>query len=244
MPPARFALAGRLRRLRAVSEPLLVGRDLRRIYRLGAVPVVALHQVSLEIRQDDFLVLEGPSGSGKTTLLNLLGLLDRPDGGTVLWQGRPVTALDEDRRSDLRRDAFGFVFQTFNLIPVLSAAENVEVPLLLAGRPARQRRARAAELLSAVGLADKAAVRPDLLSGGQRQRVAIARALANQARVLFADEPTASLDSATAAEILRLLRRLHEERGVACVVATHDREVRALATRVVALRDGRVEEAA
>jgi putative ABC transport system ATP-binding protein len=175
--------------------------------------------------------------------LNLLGLLDRPDGGSVRWQGRPVEALDEDERSDLRRDAFGFVFQTFNLIPVLTAAENVEVPLVLAGRPPSERRARARELLAAVGLAEKATVRPDLLSGGQRQRVAIARALANEARVLFADEPTASLDSGTAAEILGLLHRLHGERGVACVVATHDRELRALASRVVALRDGRIEEA-
>ncbi len=226
-----------------MSEPLLEGRKLERVYRLGAVPVPALAGVSLAIEAGDFLVLEGPSGSGKTTLLNLLGLLDRPDGGSVRWQGRPVEALDEDERSDLRRDAFGFVFQTFNLIPVLTAAENVEVPLVLAGRPPSERRARARELLAAVGLAEKATVRPDLLSGGQRQRVAIARALANEARVLFADEPTASLDSGTAAEILGLLHRLHGERGVACVVATHDRELRALASRVVALRDGRIEEA-
>ncbi len=225
-----------------MSEPLLEGRDLRRTYRLGTVPVPALTGVSLAIQADDFLVLEGPSGSGKTTLLNLLGLLDRPDSGSVSWQGRAVEALDESARSDLRRDAFGFVFQTFNLIPVLTAAENVEIPLLLRERPPAERRARARELLAAVGLADKGAVRPDLLSGGQRQRVAIARALANDARVLFADEPTASLDSVTAAGILELLRRLHEERGVACVIASHDAQVRACASRVVALQDGRVEE--
>ncbi len=227
-----------------MALPLLEGRDLCRAYRLGRVEVEALRGVSIAVEPGDFLVLAGPSGSGKTTLLNLLGLLDRPDRGAVLWQGRPLGDLDETARADLRRDRLGFVFQTFNLIPVLTAAENVELPMLLRGAPAAERRARARELLAAVGLAGKAEVRPDLLSGGQRQRVAIARALANEARVLLADEPTASLDSATAGEILELLRRLNAERQVACVIATHDPQLAAQARRVLTLRDGVLVEGA
>ncbi|MEZ5330623.1 MAG: ABC transporter ATP-binding protein [Thermoanaerobaculia bacterium] len=226
------------------SRPLLEGRDLRRVYRLGRVEVPAVDGVTLAVEAGDFLVLEGPSGSGKTTLLNLLGLLDRPDGGTLLWEGRAVGDLDEDALSELRRDRLGFVFQTFNLVPVLSAAENVELPMALAGVAARARRERSLELLAAVGLADRAAVRPDLLSGGQRQRVAIARALANDARLLLADEPTGNLDSHSAEEVLDLLERLHEERGMGCVIATHDPRVRARASRVLHLIDGRLEAAA
>jgi putative ABC transport system ATP-binding protein len=228
----------------AVTTPLLLeGRSLHRVYRLGRVDVAALNGVSVTVSPQDFLVLEGPSGSGKTTLLNLLGLLDEPDEGAVLWQGTAVGGLGEAARSRLRRDCFGFVFQTFNLVPVLSAAENVELPMALAGVPAAGRRHRAHELLAAVGLADKAGVRPDLLSGGQRQRVAIARALANEARVLLADEPTGNLDSRTADEVFELMARLHEERAMACVVATHDPRARRHATRVLTLRDGRLEGA-
>ena len=219
--------------------PLLEGRNLTRTYRLGQTRVAALRGVDLAIRSDDFVVLEGPSGSGKTTLLNLLGLLDRPDEGTVSWKGSGLESFSEDARSDLRRDHFGYVFQSFNLIPVLTARENVEIPMVLRGVRAAERRTRALERLAAVGLADKQDVRPDLLSGGQRQRVAIARALANDAQVLVADEPTASLDSRTANEILDLMLRLHAERGVACVIAAHDPRVRARAKRVVALLDGR-----
>ncbi len=225
------------------APPLLEGRGLTKTYRLGAVDVPALRSVSVAIPGGDFVVLEGPSGSGKTTLLNLLGLLDRPDQGSVSWEGEPLDGLSEDERSDLRRDRFGFVFQSYNLIPVLSAAENVELPMFLRGMAAAPRRSRARDLLAAVGLEDKGRVRPDLLSGGQRQRVAIARALANEARILVADEPTASLDSVTAGEILDLLLQLHTERGVACIVATHDSRIRARAQRVLALRDGRLEDA-
>jgi putative ABC transport system ATP-binding protein len=240
----RRAAAGDRENPTVPSPPLLEGRSLRRVYRLGRVEVVAVDDVDITVSPADFLVLEGPSGSGKTTLLNLLGLLDEPDRGSLLWEGSPVAGLDENARSELRRDRFGFVFQTFNLVPVLSAAENVELPMALAGVSREARRARARDLLAAVGLADKASVRPDLLSGGERQRVAIARALANEARLLLADEPTGNLDSRTAEEILDLLRRLHEERGMACVVATHDPRVRRRATRVLSLRDGRLEEAA
>jgi putative ABC transport system ATP-binding protein len=197
--------------------------------------------VSLAIGAGEFVALKGPSGSGKTTLLNLLGLLDRPDSGSLVVDGRDAAGLTENDRADLRRDRFGFVFQTFNLIPVLTAQENIEYPMALANVPATARRSRSRDLLDAVGLSEKASVRPDLLSGGQRQRVAIARALANSPEVIFADEPTASLDSVTADEILDLMRDLCESRRVAFLFATHDPRVVARARRVVSLRDGRIE---
>jgi putative ABC transport system ATP-binding protein len=224
-----------------MASPLLDARGLTRSYRLGAATVPAVTGISLAIHGGEFVALQGPSGSGKTTLLNLLGLLDRPDSGSLAVDGRDAAGLSENERADLRRDRFGFVFQTFNLIPVLSAEENVEYPMALARVAAEDRRSRAQELLAAVGLADKAGVRPDLLSGGQRQRVAIARALANGPAVVFADEPTANLDSRTAEEILDLMRGLCDSRGVAFLFATHDPRVVARARRVVSLHDGRVE---
>jgi putative ABC transport system ATP-binding protein len=223
------------------ETPLLEGSRLSRSYRLGEAVVPAVRNVSLSIEKGEFVALRGPSGSGKTTLLNLLGLLDRPDAGRVMVEGREGEDLSENERSDLRRDRFGFVFQTFNLIPVLTAEENVAYPLVLAGADAAARRSRARELLEAVGLSEKANVRPDLLSGGQRQRVAIARALANRPAVVFADEPTASLDSRTAEEILKLMRGLNESRGVAFLFATHDPSVVERARRVVTLHDGAIE---
>jgi len=221
------------------SAPLLAARKLTRSYRLGASVVPALRDLSIEILEGEFVAIQGPSGSGKTTLLNLLGLLDRPDGGTLHVGGEDVHALSENARSDLRRDRFGFVFQTFNLIPVLSARENVAYPMALAGVPADRQRQRSEELLAAVGLSEKSGVRPDLLSGGQRQRVAIARALANSPAVVLADEPTANLDSVTAEEILDLMRDLNTGRGVAFLFATHDPRVVSRAKRVVSLQDGR-----
>jgi putative ABC transport system ATP-binding protein len=170
--------------------------------------------------------------------MNLLGLLDRPDAGTLLLDGEDTTALDENRRADIRRDRFGFVFQTFNLIPVLTAAENVAYPLLLRRAAPEAMHKRAHELLAAVGLTGKEQVRPDLLSGGQRQRVAIARALANRPAVIFADEPTASLDSRTADTILALMKQLNREYGVAFVLSTHDPRVVERADRVITLHDG------
>jgi putative ABC transport system ATP-binding protein len=227
---------------RGNREPLVEAAGLSRNYRLGASTVPALRGVTLTIRAGEFVALQGPSGSGKTTLLNLLGLLDRPDEGTIRIQGTEGESLSENARSDLRRDRFGFVFQTFNLIPVLSAEENVAYPMVIAGVEPGERRERARELLAAVGLADKHGVRPDLLSGGQRQRVAVARALANRPAIVFADEPTANLDSHTAEEILDLMRRINEESSVAFLFATHDPRVVARAKRVVLLHDGRVEK--
>ncbi|HEX5854236.1 MAG TPA: ABC transporter ATP-binding protein [Thermoanaerobaculia bacterium] len=222
--------------------PLLQASGLSRTYLLGAASVPAVRDVTLSVDHGEFVALQGPSGSGKTTLLNLFGLLDRPDSGTVAIAGQDGESLSENARSDLRRDRFGFVFQTFNLIPVLSAEENVAYPMVIAGVADPERRERARELLQAVGLGDKLGVRPDLLSGGQRQRVAIARSLANRPAIVFADEPTANLDSHTAEEILDLMRKINESSGVAFVFATHDPRVVARARRVILLRDGRVEK--
>ena len=224
------------------SPAILEGRRLVRRYRLGAAVVPAIMGIDVEVRRGEFLVLKGPSGSGKTTLMNLLGLLDRPDEGEVALDGRRVEGLDENALADLRRDRLGFVFQTFNLVPVFTTVENVEFPLMLQGVPAVERRRRARELLARVGLAGKEAIRPDLLSGGERQRVAIARAVANEPDVVLADEPTASLDTRTSEEILGLVDELNRERGVAFVVATHDPSVVARARRVLTLRDGCIVE--
>jgi putative ABC transport system ATP-binding protein len=227
-----------------VTGPILDGRGLTRTYWLGATPVAALFNVDVTISRGEFLVLQGPSGSGKTTLINLLGLLDRPDSGTLDLDGRPVGTMDENSRADLRRDRFGFVFQSFNLVAVLTASENVEYPMMLKGVSRDARRRRALDLLASVGLADKEAVRPDLLSGGQRQRVAVARALANEPEVILADEPTASLDTKTADEVLDLMSEINEERRVAFVLSSHDPRVVARARRVLTLKDGRVATSA
>jgi len=222
-----------------MDDVILAGRQLTRVYWLGATPVVAVAGVDLEVRRGEVLVLQGPSGSGKTTLINLLGLLDRPDEGEVIVDGKPASG-DENILADMRRDRFGFIFQTFNLVPVLTAAENVEYPMTLKDMPGPERRRRARALLDRVGIGDKADVRPDLLSGGQRQRVAIARALANEPEIVLADEPTANLDSATTRDVLDLMRAVSAERQMALVVATHDPAVVERAGRVVTLRDGRV----
>ena len=224
----------------AGHDPLISASGLEKSYRLGASVVPAVRGVSLSIEPSEFIALQGPSGSGKTTLLNLLGLLDRPDTGSLEIAGEHADALSENARSDLRRDHFGFVFQGFNLIPVLSAGENVAYPMALAGVAAPERQARTRELLDAVGLSDKLDVRPDLLSGGQRQRVAIARALANRPALVFADEPTANLDSGTAHEILELMFGLSVSRGVAFLFATHDPRVVERARRVISISDGQI----
>ena len=222
-------------------SPILAAERLTRTYRIGSGTVTALRSVDLVLEAGDFLVVQGPSGSGKTTLINLLGLLDRPDGGRVLLDGRPVEGIGEEERADLRRDRLGFVFQTFSLVPVLTAAENVAWPMTLRGATEAETRRRSVELLERVGLAARADVRPDLLSGGERQRVAIARALANEPPVVLADEPTAHLDGEAAESILDLMAALNRERGVAFLVATHDPRVVARARRRLTLRDGRFD---
>jgi putative ABC transport system ATP-binding protein len=210
-------------------------------YRLDAVTVAALVNVDLEIRPGRFTVIAGPSGSGKTTLLNIIGCIDQPDRGQVTVAGQAVQTLSDDALSDFRAKHIGFIFQTFNLLPVLTVYENVEYSLLLSRVPANERRQRVAALLEAVGLSDKARNLPGQLSGGQRQRVAIARALAPAPKLVLADEPTANLDSRTGAEIIALMRRMQREQHVSFLFSSHDPQVLAAADDAIRIRDGRIE---
>lgn len=223
-----------------MSEALLRARGLVRRFGSGERAVTAVRGVDLDVAAGRLLVVRGRSGSGKTTLLNLLAGLDRPDQGTVHLGDVEVSALPERRLVELRRRSVGVVFQSFGLVPILTAAENVGVPLRLVGTPPAERERRVAELLEVVGLADHAAQRPHELSGGQQQRVAIARALANDPRLVVADEPTGQLDSQTGRSVMELLRGLVHERGMTAVVATHDPILVALADQVVDLHDGRL----
>ncbi len=217
----------------------LRGRGLSRVYASAAGDVAAVAGVDIDVAAGELVVVKGASGAGKSTLLNLLGGLDRPTAGTVWFDDVEATALDEDALADARRERLGFVFQSFGLIPILSAAENVELPLRIAGTPAVERDARVADALRLVGLAAHAAQRPGELSGGQQQRVGIARAIVARPRVLIADEPTAQLDSRTAASVIDLLGELVHGEGIAALVATHDPLVVQRADRVVELHDGR-----
>ena len=218
---------------------VIKARSLRKIYRLGKTTVTALDQIDLEVQTGDFLAIAGPSGSGKTTLLNLIGCLDKPTSGNIEIAGRDVSNLDADQLADIRNEKIGFIFQTFNLIPVLTAYENVEFPLLLKDCPAGERKAKIMEVLHDVGIQDQAKQRPEELSGGQRQRVAIARALVKNPEIILADEPTANLDSVTGDNIVKLMLKLNQEKGTTFVFSTHDQMVIKHATRVVGLHDGR-----
>jgi putative ABC transport system ATP-binding protein len=221
-------------------QPVVQLNHLDKSYRLGRVGVPALHDISLTIDRGDFVALAGPSGSGKTTLLNITGCIDKPDRGAIVIDGIDVTATPLHRLASMRRHTLGFIFQMFNLIPVLTAFENVEYPLLLQGIPRRERRTRVAEWLDQVGLTAQAKQRPDQLSGGQRQRVAIARAMVGQPKLVLADEPTANLDSETAARILDLLADINQTTGCTFVFSTHDPALIARAERVIRIRDGRI----
>ena len=224
----------------APARTVLRAQDLTRVFGTGAGEVHALTSASLEVAAGELLVVRGPSGSGKTTLLNLLGGLDRPTSGSVWLGDSELTALGEKAVLTARRERIGYVFQSFGLVPVLSAAENVEVPLRLRRTAPAERAERVAAALEAVGLTGHAKQRPYELSGGQQQRVGIARALVAEPELLLADEPTGQLDSGTAAVVMDLLARVVHERGVAAVVSTHDPELMARADRVVELHDGRV----
>jgi putative ABC transport system ATP-binding protein len=212
-------------------------------YELGRTRVPALQDVSLSVEKGEFMAIAGPSGSGKSTLLNLIGCLDQPTSGRVLVGGQDVSALRDDALSDLRSHTLGFIFQTFNLIPVLSALENVEFPLVIRGGSAKEQRSRALQALEEVGLRDFARHRPDELSGGQRQRVAVARALVTDPLIVLADEPTANLDSATGEAIIALMLEINRRDGTTFIFSTHDPRVMAQAHRVVRLADGRIVEA-
>lgn len=224
--------------------PMVVAEDLHRSFGTGERAVHALRGVSFEIRRGELTALKGRSGSGKTTLLNLVGGLDSPTRGSVTLDGTDLAGLDEKGLLAMRRDRIGFVFQSFGLIPVLTAAENVGVPMRMRKVAAARREERVRTLLALVGLADHAEQRPGELSGGQQQRVAVARALANDPALIIADEPTGQLDSETGRSIMRLLRAVVRSEGVTVLVATHDPALMELADRVVELRDGRVVEPA
>jgi putative ABC transport system ATP-binding protein len=216
--------------------------NVSKTYRLDNVGIVGLVDMSLRILPNRVTVLGGASGSGKTTLLNMIGCIDTPDSGRILIDGENPGHLSDNARSDFRARHIGYIFQTFNLLPVLSACENVEYPLVITGAPRAERRRRALDLLAQVGLEDKAHHPPAQLSGGQRQRVAIARALVTRPAWVLADEPTASLDSRTGADIISLMRRLQREQGVSFIVSSHDSLVMEAADDIVRIRDGRLVE--
>ena len=209
------------------------------MFHLGDSVVHALAGIELRIEAGEYIAVMGPSGSGKSTLLNMLGLLDRPDAGHYLLEGRDVTTLSPDEQARVRSRRIGFVFQSFHLVPRLTAAENIALPMVLAGVPAREREARVRKALDGFGLSDRAGHRPDQLSGGQRQRVAIARAMVMRPTVLLADEPTGNLDHVSGAEVLAALESLNAG-GISLIVVTHDDEVAARSRRQIRMRDGRV----
>ena len=214
--------------------------NLVKIYRLGKVEIHALRGVNLYCKKGEMVAVVGPSGSGKTTLLNLIGTLDKPTSGQVFIDGQEITNLSENELTKLRRNKIGFVFQFFNLIPVLTAFENVELPMLIAGVPKEQREKRAKELLELVGLLDRMNHKPDELSGGEQQRVAIARALANRPSLLLADEPTGDLDSETGMRVVNLMREMTKRENATTIMVTHDLEVAKVADRILKMRDGKI----
>jgi putative ABC transport system ATP-binding protein len=220
-------------------DPILVADAVRKVYRSGGDEVVALHGLDLTVPEAEFLAVMGPSGSGKTTLLNCVSGLDEIDGGRVLVDGLSIHELSDKARTRHRAQEMGFIFQAFNLIPVFTTTENVELPLLLAGVREREARARARETLSRVGLGHRLERRPPELSGGEQQRVAVARALAGRPRIVWADEPTGNLDSEMAQNVIELLGELHRE-GLTLILITHDPTVAAHADRLITIRDGRL----
>lgn len=216
-------------------------RGIRKVYSTGRVDVEALRGIDLEVADNEYVAIVGPSGSGKSTLMNILGCLDTPSSGEYVLSGESVGGLDRNRLAEIRNRHVGFVFQNFNLLPYASALENVELPLLFAGLPARQRAERAAAMLEKVGLADRLDHKPTELSGGQMQRVAIARALVNRPAMVLADEPTGNLDSSSGTGIVALFHELHAA-GQTIVMITHDAAVARQASRVVQIRDGLITE--
>jgi putative ABC transport system ATP-binding protein len=220
---------------------VIVTKHLTKVYNPDTVPVNALRGVDLTIEKGEFTAIVGPSGSGKTTLLNIIGGLDQPSGGDIRVDGEDISKLSDNQLIDFRQQKIGFVFQSYNLIPVLTVAENTEFVMLLQKRPKAERDKRVAELLASVDLTDKKNVRPSQLSGGQQQRVAVARALAPKPAFILADEPTANLDSASTANLLDIMEKLNREEGITFVFSTHDQRVIDRARRVVTLVDGKID---
>ncbi len=217
--------------------PVVEAVDLKKTYMLGKIPVKALRGVNLRVESGDFLAILGPSGSGKSTMLNMIGALDKPTEGKLLIEGVDVSTLNDNQLTDLRRRV-GFVFQFFNLIPRFTARDNVELSMSIADMSRAERKKRAEELLETVGLKERMNHKPAELSGGEQQRVAIARALANNPRFLLMDEPTGNIDSKTANEIMRLIKRINEEKGVTIIMVTHDQHLARVAKRMVQIFDG------
>jgi len=225
----------------AGSLEVMVAEDLWKVYRLGQIDYPALRGVSFSVKKGEYIAIVGPSGSGKSTLLNLMGALDRPTKGKMMIDGVEISKLNDKKLAELRNRKLGFVFQTFNLLSHMSAAENVETPLIAAGVPPEERRRRSYELLEMVGLKGFERNRPSMLSGGQQQKVAIARALANEPQIILADEPTGNLDSKSSHEIIEILRRLNEEKGVTIVMVTHNLELTPYCDKTWFFRDGKIE---
>ncbi|RLF42699.1 MAG: hypothetical protein DRN25_02080 [Thermoplasmata archaeon] len=223
-----------------MNEVVLKTVNLTKVYERGGKKIHALSDVNLQINRGDYVAIMGPSGSGKTTLLNILGCLDKPTSGSVIIDGTDVTKLDEKGLSEIRRNKIGFVFQAFNLIPILSAIENVELPMECTKIPKYERKKRARQLLNLVGLSGRAEHRPHELSAGEQQRVAIARALANKPSIILADEPTGNLDSKTGEQIMKLLGLLNYKIGTTIIVVTHDQKMASLTGRILFLEDGKL----
>ena len=224
------------------SPPLIELKDLWKTYELGKLDLTVLHKIDLKIEAGRFVVILGPSGSGKSTLLNIIGLLDVPSRGKVLFEGKDTSVFSEDQLAEMRGRKIGFVFQQFNLLQHLSAQENVMVPMLFQGKSEKQRKKRAEELLDSVGLKPRMSHRPSELSGGEQQRVAIARALANEPDIIVADEPTGNLDSSTGKRIMDLLVGLHQEDKKTVIVVTHDPTIAENAQDIVSIKDGKLQK--
>ncbi|MBN2351298.1 MAG: ABC transporter ATP-binding protein [Spirochaetales bacterium] len=220
--------------------PLIALDNVQKDYALGKTVIHAIRGVTLEVKEGDFLSIVGPSGCGKTTLLNMIGCIDQPTDGRVMFEGKDLKRLSDNAQAEIRLTKIGFIFQSFNLIPVLNIFENIELPLVVARVPRAKRRERVAYLVRTVGLEEFSDHKPDELSGGQRQRVAIARALVNSPDLVIADEPTANLDSATGDAVLSVMERLNREEKVTFIFSTHNPEVMRFAHRIVTLRDGAI----
>jgi ABC-type lipoprotein export system ATPase subunit len=223
-----------------MEQPIISARQVQKWFRNGKIEVHALRGVDIDVQAGEMLAIMGPSGCGKTTLLNCLSGLDDFDEGEVEIEGTSLRKMADKKRTKYRAERMGFIFQTYNLLPVISAVENVELPLLVTGMRPRDARRRALEVLDQVGLADRGDHRPAELSGGQRQRVTVARALANQPAIVWADEPTGALDSKAADDILQLMRKLNQEAGQTFVIVTHDPEMAAACDRIIQMRDGQI----
>lgn len=224
------------------SNVVLKVSNVTREFPLGKITVKALKGVNFEVKRGEFVSIMGKSGSGKSTLLNILGTLDRPTSGEVYIDGKPVSKMNDNQRTAIRRERLGFVFQNYNLIPVLNAVENVELPLFNSKLTKQQRREKALAMLDLVGLKDRAEHKPDEMSGGQQQRVSIARALVSDPAIILADEPTGALDSNTGEEILKLFKKLNKEKGYTFVLVTHDESIGKRADRMIVLKDGLIVE--